>query len=67
MCFVLNGRIVKIFEDVPPCRSEDPNGCITYPGDGEGIDVSEVVELSAGYVKKHGIKEGDKVDFKLNK
>jgi len=65
MCFILNDRIVKIFEDVQPCRSENPYDCPTYPGDGPGIMVSEVIELPAGYVKKHGIKEGDKVTFTL--
>jgi uncharacterized membrane protein (UPF0127 family) len=67
MCFVLNGRIVKIFENVPPCRSEDPRGCITYPQEDPGINVSEVIELPGGYAKKHGIKEGDTVVFALSK
>ena len=64
MCFILNDHIVKIFENVPPCRSENPNDCPTYPS-GSGIAVSEVIELPAGYCKKHSIKEGDKVTFKL--
>lgn len=65
MCFVLNGRIVKIFENVPPCRSENRGDCPTYPGNGPGITVSEVIELPAGYVRRHGIKEGNKVTFQL--
>jgi uncharacterized membrane protein (UPF0127 family) len=67
MCFVLNGRIVKIFENVPPCRSEDPAGCVTYPADGPGINVTEVIELPGGYTTKHGIKEGAIVSFQLTK
>ncbi len=66
MCFVLNGRIVKIFENVPPCRSENPRGCVTYPAEDPGITVSEVIELAGGYAKKHGIKEGDTVSFAFN-
>jgi uncharacterized membrane protein (UPF0127 family) len=65
MCFVLNDHIVKIFENVPPCKAENPNDCPTYPGPGPGITVSEVIELPAGYCKKHGIKEGDKITFQL--
>jgi uncharacterized protein len=65
MCFVLNDRIVKIFENVPPCKSENPNDCPTYPGPGPGITVSEVIELPGGYCQKHGIKQGDKITFKL--
>jgi len=65
MCFILHDRVVKIFQDVQPCHSENPNDCPTYPADGPGVMVSEVIELPAGYVKKHGIKEGDKVNFSL--
>ncbi len=65
MCFIKDDQIVKIFENVPPCRSENPNECPTYPGKGPGINVSEVIELPAGYTKRHGIKEGDKVTFAL--
>lgn len=65
MCFIHKGRIVKVFENVPPCHSEDPRECITYPKEDPGILVSEVIELAGGYAKKHGIKEGDKVDFDL--
>lgn len=65
MCFIYNDRIVKIFENVQPCRSETPGDCPTYPANGPGVTVSEVIELPAGYVKKHGIKEGDKVTFTL--
>ncbi len=65
MCFIHKGCIVKIFENVPPCHSEDPRSCPTYPQEDPGIVVSEVVELPGGYAKKHGITEGDKVQFNL--
>jgi uncharacterized membrane protein (UPF0127 family) len=64
MCFIRDGKIVKLFEDVPPCHSEDPHGCPTYPAD-RGINVSEVIELKAGYAKRHNIKEGDPVKFEI--
>ncbi len=64
MIFVKNGRIVKICENVPPCKSKDPHECPTYP-DGQMIDVSEVVEVCSGYAKAHGLKEGDPVTFEL--
>ncbi len=67
MCFVRGGRIVKLFENVPPCHSEDPHQCPTYPGEGPGITVSEVIELPGGYAKSHNIKEGDVVTFQFGK
>lgn len=62
MMFIKNNKIVKIFEDVPPCKSENPQDCPRYPAD-DGIMVNEVLEVNGGYAKRHGIKEGDKVDF----
>lgn len=64
MLFVLNGRIVKICSDVPPCRSESPSDCPTYP-EGSTLLASHVIELNAGYARHHGIKEGDTVSFEL--
>ncbi|PWT95664.1 MAG: hypothetical protein C5B53_11040 [Candidatus Melainabacteria bacterium] len=64
MCFIHNGKIVKICEEVPPCRSENPMECPTYPK-GPGFVVSYVLELNGGYAKRHGIKEGDEVVFEL--
>lgn len=64
MLFVKDGKIVKLVADVPPCKSENPSDCATYPG-GRGVDASEVIELAAGYAKQHGIKEGDTVTFNL--
>lgn len=64
MLFVKNGRIIKLLADVQPCPSKNPQDCPIYPG-GHGVDVSEVIELAAGYAKQHGIKEGDAVNFNL--
>ncbi len=66
MCFVYQGRIVKIFENVQPCHSEDPRQCPTYPQEDPGINVTEVIEVAGGYAKSHGIKEGDKVTYELD-
>jgi len=62
MCFIRNGKIIKICQDVPPCRSEKKEDCPLYPAGGE-ILVSEVIELKGGYTRRHGIKEGDTVSF----
>src|SRR6516225_7899828 len=64
MYFIHNGKIVRICQNVPPCRSENPMDCPTYP-EGERCVVSEVLELNGGYTKRHGIKEGDSVVFEL--
>jgi uncharacterized protein len=65
MCFVHNGKIVKVFQDVPPCKSENSDDCPLYPSTREGMLVSEVIELKAGYARRHGIKEGDAVVFHI--
>lgn len=64
MIFINNGKIVKISENVPPCKETDPKKCPLYPSDGE-IQVTEVVEVSAGYCHRHGIKQGDPVKFEF--
>lgn len=64
MLFVRDGTIVKLFENVPPCKSENPEDCPRYPS-GAGIQVSEVIELNGGYARRHGLKEGDTVTFEL--
>jgi uncharacterized membrane protein (UPF0127 family) len=64
MMFIKNNKIVKIFEQVPPCKSENPRECPRYP-DGEGIEVTEVLEVNGGYVQKYGIKEGDRIYFTI--
>jgi uncharacterized membrane protein (UPF0127 family) len=62
MLFIKDGKIMRICEDVPPCKSQNPSKCPTYPSD-ESVTVSEVIEVNAGYCKKHGIKQGDTVKF----
>ncbi|HEY9718918.1 MAG TPA: DUF192 domain-containing protein [Trichormus sp.] len=65
MLFIKNGKIEKIFHDVPPCKSEKEADCPTYPG-GDGMEVSEVVELNAGYAQRHNLKEGEKIQIDLH-
>jgi uncharacterized protein len=62
MLFIKDGKIMRICEDVPPCKSQDPSKCPTYPSDAD-VTVTEVIEVNAGYCKKHGIKQGDTVKF----
>lgn len=67
MMMIKDGKIVKIFENVPPCKAADERECPTYPSHSEpAIEVSEVIEVNAGYAKRHGIKEGDTVKFVLD-
>jgi enoyl-CoA hydratase/carnithine racemase/uncharacterized membrane protein (UPF0127 family) len=63
MLFIKNGRIIKICENVPPCYSENKEKCPKYPD--RMIEVTEVLELQAGYAKKHHVREGDSVVFEL--
>jgi uncharacterized membrane protein (UPF0127 family) len=64
MLMIKDGKIVKIFENVQPERDKPEKDCPTYPSTSEPpIMVSEVVEVNGGYAKRHGIKEGDAVDF----
>ncbi|HEY9684979.1 MAG TPA: DUF192 domain-containing protein [Oculatellaceae cyanobacterium] len=63
MLFVKNGKIIKICENVPPCSSKNPDECPKYPP--SEIEVTEVIEVQAGYSQKHHVKEGDKVTFEL--
>ncbi len=64
MLFVKDGKVIKIFENVPPCRAQNPLDCPTYPS-GRGIEVSEVIEVAAGYAKRHNVKLGDGVTFEM--
>ncbi|MBX9691733.1 MAG: DUF192 domain-containing protein [Cyanobacteria bacterium] len=63
MLFVKDGKIVKLLEQVPPCKSEDPRKCPTYPD--KDVEVDQVIELNGGYCKNHNVKEGDSVEFDL--
>ena len=65
MCFVYEGKIVKIFHDVPPCHETNGLNCPTYPKEDPGILVTEVIEVKGGYANSHSIKEGDSVQFDL--
>ncbi len=64
MLFIKDGKIVKISHDVAPCKSHKREDCPLYPDDGE-IFATEVLELNAGYCARHGIKEGDLIEFSL--
>ena len=64
MLFIRDGKIVKIFTNVPPCKEQDTSKCPTYPSaDEQSISVSEVIEVNAGYAKAHNVNEGDSVKF----
>ncbi len=63
MIFIKDRKIVKIFANVPPCKSETKTDCLTYPS-GEGILVNEVIEVNGNYCKLHNIKVGDAVEYK---
>jgi uncharacterized protein len=66
MLMIKDDKIVRIFENVPPCRAATEAECPTYPGvDEEAVEVTEVVEVNGGYAKRHGIKVGDTVKFSL--
>ncbi len=65
MIFVNNGKVVKIFENSQPCKSENPGDCEHFPP-GEGITVTEVIEVNGGYSQRHGVKEGEPVMFTLH-
>lgn len=50
-------RVVFIAHAVPPCKA-DP--CPSYP---PSRPAKYVVEVNAGFAKKHGVKEGDTLVF----
>jgi uncharacterized membrane protein (UPF0127 family) len=52
-------RIVGLLEWVPPCKA-DP--CPSYIPSGDLIAAS-VVEVQAGFIKRHGVKVGDRLQF----
>lgn len=64
MLFIKDGKIIQICHDVPPCKAAKSSDCPLYPESGE-IEVTEVLEVNAGYAAKHGIKEGDEVKFEV--
>ncbi len=64
MMFIKDGKIQKISRDVPPYKGTDKAKAPLYPSDGE-VTVTEVIEVNAGYCKRHGINDGDSVKFDL--
>jgi uncharacterized membrane protein (UPF0127 family) len=50
-----SGRVLSIAHAVPPCKA-DP--CPTYPPE-PGTQALYVVEVVAGFAKKHNVKAGD--------
>jgi uncharacterized protein len=66
MLMVLDGKVNRIFENVPPERNKPEKECPTYPSVSEDPQsVTEVLEVNGGYAKRHGIKVGDTVKFSL--
>jgi hypothetical protein len=57
--FVKNGKIAKIHNNCPPCKTEE---CKHYSGIGE-----LVIEMPGGTCKALNIKRGAKVDFTTKK
>ena len=51
-----NRRVVEMAENVPPCKTAKASECPTYGGERLSMFV---LELPAGYARKHGIREGD--------
>jgi len=49
------GKVVHIAESVPPCKTPE---CPTYP---PGAPASYVLEVNAGFAKKHQVRVGDTV------
>ncbi|HXH08059.1 MAG TPA: DUF192 domain-containing protein [Vicinamibacterales bacterium] len=63
------GRIVSIAESLPPCRlpgCDPPCGsyeCPTY-APAAGTEAIYVVEVAAGFVKRHKVKTGDRLELR---
>jgi uncharacterized membrane protein (UPF0127 family) len=53
------GKVVSVVANVQPCVARP---CPTYP---TKRDASYMVEVNAGFAKRHGIAEGDKVSIQL--
>ena len=63
-------KVVSMAESVPPCRlpkCEPPcssNDCPSYPPTA-GTTAKYVVELAAGFAKRHGLKTGQTINVQL--
>jgi uncharacterized protein len=55
-----NRRVVEMAENVPPCKTAKASECPTYGGERQSMFV---LELPAGYGRKHGIREGTILQF----
>lgn len=59
--FIKNGKIIKIYKDVPPPQTPDSQLPIYKPG-----DVSDtVLEINSGLSDKYGFENGDSVKIGL--
>jgi uncharacterized membrane protein (UPF0127 family) len=55
-----NHRVVEMVENAPPCKTEKASGCPNYGGN---RTYSFVIELPGGYARKHGVREGEVLQF----
>src|SRR5690606_17268095 len=55
-----NRRVVEMHDNVPPCTNAKASECPTYGGNAEAMFV---LELPAGYARKHGIRDGEVLQF----
>lgn len=54
-----NRRVVEISENSPPCKTK-ASDCPNYGGNRTAL---YVIELPGGYAKKHGVREGEVLQF----
>lgn len=59
--FILDDKIVAIYEDLQPAQDDDPNP----PQWGADVVADKVLEINAGLVKENDIKVGDFVNMEL--
>ncbi len=52
-----SGKIIEVSENTPPC----PGKASTCPSYGGNADASLVLELPAGYGRKHGVRVGEMI------
>lgn len=54
-----SGRVVEMSENTPPCTTPSSQ-CSTFGG---GVESSVVLELPAGYGRRHGVQLGSMIRF----